>query len=52
MKSSILKMKAAGAFEAQVKIYRTTQHHTPEDSNLHSHHHDSLNHSLMELSPS
>lgn len=39
---STLKMEAAVSSETLAKIYYTTGHHTPEDSNLHSHGRETL----------
>lgn len=41
--SSTLKMEAVRSFEMSVKLYYTTQHDVPEDSNFHSHCCEKLN---------
>jgi hypothetical protein len=37
-----LMMDAARTFEILVNFYQTTQHYNPEDSHLHTHHHENL----------
>jgi hypothetical protein len=40
--SSTLKMEVMGSFATLVPSYQITQHHIPEECNVHIHHHENL----------
>jgi hypothetical protein len=44
-----LMMEAARTSETLVNFYQTTRHYNPEDSHLHTHHHENLKSHTVKL---
>jgi hypothetical protein len=44
-------MEAASASEMSVNFYKTIRHNNPEDSHLHTHHHENLKCLIMQVHP-